>query len=347
MKWVRGSMLGKGSYGIVSLAIPLFNSQFQFPPLIAVKSTLLSQSSSLQKERLILSELQDCSQILHCFGDDTTTENDQMVYNLFLEYISGGTLADRISSSSTGRLPESDVRCYAKSILKGLDYMHKKGYVHCDIKPSNILVSSASDVKIADFGMAKKANEKIKDRKFCLFGTPLYMAPESVTRNQYESPVDVWSLGCVVAEMFSGKPVWTCTENTNMNSILFRIGSGKEWPEIPQELSNDGKDFLGKCFIRDPSYRWTAEMLLNHPFIVEESMEGGGVGVAVNTASSLCSALETFTGFEGESDQSTGSYSMVANQIHELAAGLALDSSSSYDDKSDVRGAVISICQGR
>ncbi|XP_058101250.1 mitogen-activated protein kinase kinase kinase 20-like [Magnolia sinica] len=356
MKWVRGAIVGRGSFGTVNLATPFCKSQVDIPPIIAVKSTLLSQSSSLKKESVILSQLQDCPQILRCFGDDTTTEDGQTLYNLLLEYVSGGTLADRLTCSGIGRLPESDVRRYARSILKGLDFVHKKGYVHCDIKPRNILVSSDSEVKIADFGLAKKCGEKMEDGKICLRGTPLYMAPESVARSEYEAPSDVWSLGCVVSEMIAGKPAWRCTKNADVSGVLFRIGFGDELPEIPRMLSDEGRDFLGKCFVRDPANRWTAEMLLNHPFIVEEMIEGHGALSALKATSSprsmfdfppwvsslhssmpsLCSDSESFN--EGELDPSS-----LVDRVRQLATGPPPDSSSWDDDWVDVRGAEPSV----
>lgn len=240
------------------------------PLIMAVKYSTLSQSSSLQREKEILTQLQGCPQILRCFGDDLTVENGNTVYNLFLEYVSGGTLADRVKDFG-GRLPEPDVRRYTRSMLQCLNYIHGKGYVHCDIKLPNILVSVDDEsVKISDFGLAKRVG--IKEDEFCLRGTPLYMSPESIARSEYEPPSDIWSLGCIVAEMVAGKPAWRCRADADVGALLFRIGFGSELPEIPSELSEQGKDFLSQCFVRDPTKRWTAEALLNHPFVADETV---------------------------------------------------------------------------
>ncbi|XP_034686672.1 mitogen-activated protein kinase kinase kinase 17-like [Vitis riparia] len=67
--------------------------------------------------------------------------------------------------------------------------------------------------------------------------------------------------------MASGKPAWQCQPGTDANALLFRIWGGKASPEIPSELSEKGKDFLEKCFLRGLRKRWTAEMLLDHPFV--------------------------------------------------------------------------------
>nr|DAD41259.1 TPA_asm: hypothetical protein HUJ06_015582 [Nelumbo nucifera] len=243
-----------------------------------VKSAFASKSSSLRMEKEILTHLRGCPQILHCFGDDLTVENGNQIYNIFLEYAPTGSLADLLKISG-GLFVESDVRRYARSILRGLRCIHANGYVHCDIKPQNILVCSYPDgsngVKIADFGLAKTAgNEKRRTEGGVseLRGTPLYMSPESIARNEHEAPADIWALGCAVLEMVLGKPAWRCRASEEVVALLYRIGFGEEVPEIPAELSAEGRDFIEKCFIKDPRKRWTAEMLLNHPFVAEDTV---------------------------------------------------------------------------
>ncbi|XP_058113224.1 mitogen-activated protein kinase kinase kinase 20-like [Magnolia sinica] len=266
--WERGRMLGKGSYGTVSLASVFTKSCSKTPLDVAVKSSLFSKSSSLQKEMKILFELQGCPRIVRCLGNDITFENELIFYNVFLEYIPGGSLADVIDATSHG-LPESNVRNYTRSILLGLSYIHKRGYVHCDIKPQNLLVCSSSDIKIADFGLSKKAGVWLNAVNH-VRGTPLYVAPESVGWSEYEPPADIWALGCVVVEMAVRRTAWEHLINSDIRGLLFQIGFTERLPEIPECLSEEGKDFLSRCFIKDPHDRWTAKMLLDHPFIMND-----------------------------------------------------------------------------
>ncbi|KAI4314973.1 hypothetical protein L6164_027827 [Bauhinia variegata] len=264
MGWLRGDCVGRGSFATVNLAVC---SQFTTPTV--VKSSDVFSSSSLKNEKQVLDRLGLCPEIIRCFGDDYTTENGEDFYNLFLEYASGGTLFDQLKNHG-GRLPESDVRRYIRSIIRGLAYIHDKGFVHCDIKLQNILVLGNGDVKIADFGLAKRTEEK---QSMCeCRGTPLSMSPESVNDNEYEPPADVWALGCAVVEMVTGKPAWNVKEGSNIFSLMLRIGLGDELPEVPNELSEAGKDFLSKCFVKDPRKRWTAEMLLKHPFVADNTL---------------------------------------------------------------------------
>lgn len=80
------------------------------------------------------------------------------------------------------------------------------------------------------------------------------MVLESVNDNMYEACSDVWFLECLVAEMASGKLVWDHKPGANMFKVLLRIG-GDEMPQIPEDLSEEGKYFLGKCFVKDPRNR--------------------------------------------------------------------------------------------
>ncbi|KAI9089267.1 hypothetical protein K1719_029546 [Acacia pycnantha] len=272
MDWNRGSSLGTGTFASVHLAIPRHTSA-QFSSPAAVKSAGLFASSSLQNEQFVLNRLGLCPQIIRCFGHDSTFENGVHYYNLFLEYAAAGSLADHLKIRG-GRLPESDVRRYTRSIVQGLTHIHANGFVHCDIKLPNILLFANGDVKIADFGLAKTSGEQQSNErtKYELRGTPVCMSPESVNDSEYESPADVWALGCAVVEMLTGKPAWDFKDESNIFSLLMRIGLGEELPEIPNDMSEDGKDFLRRCLVKDPRKRWTAEKLLEHPFVADETV---------------------------------------------------------------------------
>ncbi|KAK4347880.1 hypothetical protein RND71_034219 [Anisodus tanguticus] len=265
MDWVRGEAVGHGSFGKVNHAIPTKQSTTQFLPSMVVKSCSVYHSDTLMNEKKILDELNGCPEIVRCFGDSYSYENGEKLYNVLLEYASGGSLAEKIKNSKG--LPEFEVRKYTMDLLKGLLYIHEIGYVHCDIKLQNILLSEDGKVKIADFGLAKRAGTKKDDDLRCeLRGTPLYMSPEMVTGGEQGTPADIWALGCVVAEMIAGVPAYRFSDVTE---LLMAIGVKNKLPDIPVELSEEGKDFLGKCFVKDPRKRWTAEMLLKHPFVAD------------------------------------------------------------------------------
>ncbi|KAH7867394.1 hypothetical protein Vadar_032833 [Vaccinium darrowii] len=281
--WFRGGMIGQGSFGSVYLANSKKpNSRYGcFPPVMAVKSAEVSVSGTIQKEREVLSNIGMHPNIIGCFGEEITTgENVEMVYNLLLEYGSGGTLADLIEKTGGCGMPEAHVKRYARSILLGLNHIHGSGYVHCDLKPDNILLvpkncgfgGTEFKAKIGDFGLAKRVKQRNSNKKrkvdpFYWRGTPMYLSPEVVVDNVQEPPSDIWAFGCIVLEMLTGKPPWVGKGDLDAEELIRLISEGHESHEIPVELSREGREFLKGCFSRKTMFRLTAEMLLNHSFI--------------------------------------------------------------------------------
>ncbi|KAF2311901.1 hypothetical protein GH714_027250 [Hevea brasiliensis] len=158
---------------------------------------------------------------------------------------------------------------YTRSILQGIAYIHSHGYVHCDLKPENVLLMSSENAefvpKIGDFGLAKKI-EKSKKRKLfsCLGGTTSYMAPKTVVDHIQVPPSDIWALGCIVFEMFTGneEPYFQihCL-NAIESSFLSVLDNtkGNEFGEILSEvhvnstvtLSDIDKEFCASGYYED------------------------------------------------------------------------------------------------
>ncbi|KAJ6334210.1 hypothetical protein OIU78_011173 [Salix suchowensis] len=255
MDWTRGHAIGHGSTATVSLATSL-----QSGDVFAVKSVELLQSEFLQREQQILSSITSPF-IVSYKGCDITRENSKVMYNLFLEYMPSGTLSNAIQAHG-GRLDEPSIRNYTRQILRGLDYIHLNGLVHCDIKSSNILVGLGG-AKIADFGCARRV-----EKEGPIAGTPMFMAPEVARGEEQGFASDIWALGCAIIEMASGSTPW---HNVNDPvSIIYRVGYSGHLPDFPSCLSEQASDFLDKCLRRDPRERWTASQLLKHPFLVGE-----------------------------------------------------------------------------
>lgn len=155
MTWIKLTVLGSGSYGTVSLAAPM-NVDPSSTICAAVKSAEVERSSSLREEGEILRALRGSEYVIECFGEDVSVENGINTYNLMLEYAPGGTLHDLIHSSYIG---ESEAAYYAFQILKGISHVHRQGFIHCDLKPANVLVFPPTDeqymrLKLADFGLS-------------------------------------------------------------------------------------------------------------------------------------------------------------------------------------------------
>ena len=200
-------------------------------------------------------------------------------YFLFLEYVSDDNLK-KIIKLYGGKLNEKLIKIYTKQILKALLFLHNELKVaHRDIKCSNILLDKNGIIKLIDFGCSgiiekqNKENEKNKDKNnndknkpFKGFkGSLLWCAPEVIMDEYYGTKCDIWSLGCSIIEMGGLEP-WNGTLN-NLYQYKNIVGKSKELPEIPNQFSNELKDFLLHCLVKDPDKRADANFLLNHTFI--------------------------------------------------------------------------------
>ncbi|KAF5188448.1 kinase-like, partial [Thalictrum thalictroides] len=178
-----------------------------------------------------------------------------------MEYMFGGTISDSCIKD------EQILRSYTRCIVSALHYVHSKGIVHCDVKGKNVLVGSKVGVaKLADFGSARRI-ARIEEDAGALIkpqGTPLWMAPEVIRQEKQGFESDIWSLGCTIIEMITGKAAW---KDCDSSTVVFKIGFSDELPEFPEQLSELGCDFLDKCLRRNPSERWTCDQLLQHPFL--------------------------------------------------------------------------------
>ncbi|CAF2096308.1 unnamed protein product [Brassica rapa] len=275
MKFVKS--LGKGSFGSVNL-IKFTKPDGSKPYYHAVKSSNAQDFESLYNEFQILSKLRDCPRIVQTYGTSLergVNDNGTRVYNMSMEYAAGGSLT---SFMETRSLTDTMIRDFTCMILEGLVSVHDHGYVHCDLKPDNLLLFPRDDVgvtkevsyelKLSDFGMSTEAGEESVFWEFDspYLGTPLYMSPESVHYGVAEKSLDLWSLGCVVLEMYTGKSPWPFQDSDE----LLRHLLDEKAPEIPESLPWEARQFLQTCFARDPVERGSASELLKHPFLLPE-----------------------------------------------------------------------------
>ena len=160
-----------------------------------------------------------------------------------MEFASGGSIKSLIETY--GSLHENIIKNYLRQILIALDFMHSNNIIHCDLKCSNILLdSNTGKIKLSDFGSAKEIdNDNIKG----LIGTLPWCAPEILCNKNYGSKVDIWSLGCCLIEMLSGKAPWSEKKIDNYYQCVIVIGKGNEIPEIPGNCSEECKSFILKC----------------------------------------------------------------------------------------------------
>ncbi|KAJ9602125.1 Suppressor of Sensor Kinase (SLN1) [Cladophialophora chaetospira] len=289
MRWQQGQFVGGGTFGSVYAALNLDTGN-----LMAVKEIRLQDPQliptivkQIGDEMGVLAVL-DHPNVVSYYGIEVHRDK---VY-IFMEYCSGGSVAGLLEH---GRIEdETVIMVYALQMLEGLGYLHAAQIVHRDIKPENVLLDHNGVIKYVDFGAAKiiarqgqtmMAPEPAQARAIAdpgqiarqpqktMTGTPMYMSPELIrgdgpATSRFSGAADIWSLGCVILEMATGRRPWSTLDNEW--AIMYNIAQGNT-PQLPtdDQLSPAGLDFLKKCFERDPAKRSSAAELLQHPWIVE------------------------------------------------------------------------------
>jgi serine/threonine protein kinase len=249
--------IGRGGYGRVWMAVDQNLGNFVAIKQIDLKKKISkAQLSSLMMEINLLKELSHPN-IVRYLGH----YQSESKLSIVMEYVENGSLAGMVKEH--GIFPESLAAVYILQVLEGLIYLHRQGVVHRDIKAANILLSTTGTVKLADFGVATKLDAVGADTDPA--GSPYWMAPELIylEKGGLSPACDIWSLGCTVVELVTGKPPYF---DLPFATALYRIYSD-DHPPLPEGISSHLKEFLMECFQKDVSFRSTAPQLLEHAWL--------------------------------------------------------------------------------
>ncbi|KAF1455860.1 Serine/threonine-protein kinase ULK3, partial [Spheniscus mendiculus] len=189
---------------------------------------------------------------------------------LIMEFCAGGDLSRFIRMRRI--LPEKVARIFLQQLACALKFLHDRNISHLDLKPQNILLSTPENpqLKLADFGFAQHMSPW--DEKHVLRGSPLYMAPEMVCRQQYDARVDLWSVGVILYEALFGRPPFASRSFAELEEKI-RSDRAVELPSRPL-LSPECRDLLGQLLERDPLKRISFERFFAHPFVDMEHVPG-------------------------------------------------------------------------
>ncbi len=173
---------------------------------------------------------------------------------LVLEYVPGGDLRGLLQQRR-GRVPPAEAISIASSILQALSYAHEQGIFHGDIKPENILITPAGQVKVADFSLAQETHDTRLAQDGAIAGTAAYLAPECLGRAGSSPLADLYSLGAVLYELLTGRLPF---EGENLATLLSKINSGASEPprRLNPEVSPALEQFLLRLLAANPGLRF-------------------------------------------------------------------------------------------
>ena len=305
IRWQRGELVGSGGFGRVYCGLDLDTGSLMAVKQIALAPGTPGRLSRDDSDDVALDSLDEGAEALreietevalmrrlkhpNVVGYIGTERAEDGTLHIFMEYVPGGSIHSLLRRF--GSFSETVIRVYTRQILAGLEYLHRHQIMHRDIKGANVLVDNSGVIKLADFGASKRLAEMVTTEggHRSIKGTPYWMAPEVIKQTGHGRQADIWSVGCTVLEMATGKPPWS--EHGSQVSALFHIASSKSPPPIPEWMSPEGKDFLHLCFNRVPKDRPNATRLLRHPFalVSPSAMPSPSNAVRPSSATSVAS----------------------------------------------------------
>ncbi|XP_008318355.1 cyclin-dependent kinase 4 [Cynoglossus semilaevis] len=291
MQYERVAEIGGGAYGTVYKARDTESGQFVALKSVRVQTDKNGLPISTVREVALLKRLEqfDHPNVVRLMDVCATKRSDQETkVTLVFEHVDQD-LKTYLERAPAPGLSSECIKDLMRQLLCGLAFLHSNRVMHRDLKPENILVTSQGQVKLADFGLARIFSCHMALTPVVV--TLWYRPPEVLLQSSYATPVDIWSTGCIFAEMFRRKPLF-CGESEvdQLGKIFELIGlpPEDEWPsvtlsrknfplltprpikEFVSGISEKGAQLLLSMLTFDPSKRISSLNALEHPYFQDE-----------------------------------------------------------------------------
>ncbi|KAG0238278.1 Cyclin-dependent kinase catalytic subunit, partial [Mortierella sp. GBA43] len=290
--------IGEGTYGVVYKAIEKATGRVVAMKKIRLENEDEGVPCTAIREISLLKELRHdhVVRLLDIIHD----ENRLYLVFEFLE-LDLKKYMDTLPTTGISGLPPDQVKEYLYQLIRGVEYCHARRILHRDLKPQNLLIDETRNLKLADFGLARAFGIPLRSHTHEVV-TLWYRAPEILLGSpQYSTPVDIWSIGCIFAEMVMKKPLFPGDSEIDELFRIFRlrgtptedtwpgVTSLKDWKPVfpswhrqPLEktlptLCPEGIDLLDKMIEYDPARRISAKRALLHPYFdsIRHSYQNG------------------------------------------------------------------------
>ena len=246
--YIKGKIIGTGGF---SKCYKLYNVQDK--KIYAAKEIIKNKSSYDR----IKNEIDIYEYLKH---DNIVNQKEHFIYNdtqyLIFEFCENRDLSHLIDKRK--KLKEIEVQYYITQLIQALIHLHDRNIVHRDLKLGNIFLTGKMELKLGDFGLAKKLSfrdEKISER----VGTPAYMAPEILENMGYSLEVDIWSLGVIMYYLIIGKLPFNKPNQEDIKRVSYTF---------PKKaiISRAAKNLIEQILVKDPKERPSLKQILRHDF---------------------------------------------------------------------------------
>jgi len=255
-----------------------------------------SAYSALIKEIKLMSKF-DSDRLVKVLGACT---DDRDKCCLIMELMRGGDLSKKIHDPRRRRLSYIQILQITQDIAEGLAYLHPL-VAHRDLKPGNVLLDETGRAKIGDFGISKikQVDKTFLSDTVAFNGTIMYMAPEQLNGGKLDEKVDVYSLGCIINEMWTRQYPWPNDEPAMMFQILRMVGMEGKRPWMDPDTPGQLKRLITKCWSQDARDRPScAEVVKTTEILIREELKRLEDGDAASSRDDASSAFGRWSSVE-------------------------------------------------